>query len=256
MLKYIFKNLLRTKKLYIPLFIVLTIVLFILMFSFGVRENIAVSNQYEIRKYAAVAITGKSNNNYMIDEEFIEKYYSSEFTKDYYAFSEFIIGSDMITSTPYTLTIEYEDSVGWGRIISPEGRAAGINPNFLFTWLIYSDIEKSTHFWLGDRRIIEGRFAENTREGNISVDLAEINGLVIGDEITFYLNYIRSEKITLEIVGIYEDNTEKIINEAVLVEPVSILANPNQEIRNWYGQHISFDNLSRNQILSVAQTSD
>ncbi|MDR2599737.1 MAG: hypothetical protein LBC73_05620, partial [Oscillospiraceae bacterium] len=256
MLKYTFKNLLKTIKFYIPLLLILATVLLFLLFSLGTRENTIASNQEYLGKYAAVGIVGRSSNNYMIDEEFIDRFYSSEFTKDYYAFSEFSIGSDMLISTPYTLTVEYEDSVGWGNIVTPEGRVAGINPNFLFTWLVYSDIEKSTHFWLDDRRIIEGRFAENTRECNISIDLAELNGLVLGDEITFYLNYIRSEKITLEIVGIFEDNTEKIINEAVLVEPVSILANRDGIKSVWYGQYVSQNNLSRNQILSVAQTSD
>jgi hypothetical protein len=81
--------------------------------------------------------------------------------------------------------------------------------------------------------------AENIYECNISVELAEFNGLSIGDEIELKDFY----PIELEIVGIYSDNSEELSKE------LNIISDKLDD--NGYTIFASRTSISRNHILTT-----
>jgi len=74
-----------------------------------------------------------------------------------------------------------------------------------------------TEFKTGERYLLTGQMPQADREALISHELAEINGLSVGDEITMYRSvvtingetmYVRNYSSTFIITGIYFDMTE------------------------------------------------
>jgi putative ABC transport system permease protein len=223
------------------------------MCSFAIRKNIIKAYEQHIGKYAAVAIVTENGffsepmhslERVNIDDDFIKSFIMSEYIFDYYAFNQRPAGSNTLKSIPSILSDEWSD---W--IIRDEG-------NTPFDLIIYSDISKSTHFRIGDRKIIDGRFAENTDECNVSNELANLNGLAVGDYIEIFIFYRNPQYFNLKIVGIYEDNTNEIINELVLVTPKIFNSLTNEAgIREGHFTSASKNNISFNQILTVSPSS-
>jgi ABC-type antimicrobial peptide transport system permease subunit len=213
------------------------------MFSFAYRENIIKAYEQHMGNYAAVAIKSYDYDAAPIDEEFIERFLLPEYTEDYFAFSQNSAESHTLESIP--LSPDYGSQ--WEIFQFREERP--------FTLTAYTDIEKSPLFRIGDRRIIEGRFAENVSECNISAELAELNGLSVGDYIDIVFNFFISPTFSFEIVGIYENNTEEIIYEADLVNPRKIHNYKDEdEYHVVYTSTLGFDFLSSNHILTTVQS--
>jgi len=216
------------------------------MCSFAIRENIIKSFKQHVGKYAVITITTDSSyfnvseysyermsKQVYINEDFIENYMMSEYISDNYGFTQFYSSSSMLN--PVSI-----EEFGF-HFISEE------MPFFL---MIYSDVSKSTYFKVGERRIAEGRFAENTSECNISEELAKLNRLSVGDSIEIS---IFRRKYNLEIVGIYKDNSAEISSELDLVCPM--LGREKTDGGNLVSTAVSFYGVSRNNILTAAPSS-
>jgi len=100
----------------------------------------------------------------IIDDDFIERLYLTEYIEDYSAFGRYNVrsvsgGSRLSVSMRTSYVSEYVgDPMNIERVYDTDR----------FPLVAYSDISKSVNFKLGDREIIEGRFAENIRECNIN----------------------------------------------------------------------------------------
>jgi len=208
---------------------------------FTVRNNILSAKEEQFGKYAVVAL---ARSPALFTNEWIERHALSEYVSEYYGFSETWMGSETLLSTP---TPVYEP---WG--IPFVGPFDGAMP---FTLLAYSDIEKSTHFRFGDRGIIDGRFAQDTSECNISTELSQLNGLSVGDTIEIYMYYDNPIFFSFKIVGIYADYTTEISNELPLVTPRVTGKGIHEGMPAIYTERVSQDNISRNQILTAAPSS-
>lgn len=242
--KYSFINIHKNLKLYVPLFFITTLTLFALICVFTVRNNVLSAQEEQFGEYAVVAISPKNVTSVLITDEWIEHYSMTEFTNDFYGFSEFWAGSETLTPMP---TSVYEP---WGILFNVPFE--GTMP---YTLIAYSDISKSPHFKFEDRRIIDGRFALNTDECNISTELAELNGLSVGDSIEIYLYYHNPAFIDFEIVGIYVDNTKNISSELPLVTPRIIAKSVYENTYSVRTSRVSQENISRNQILTAVPSS-
>ncbi len=176
-----------------------------------------------------------------IDDGFIEDFTRSEYVTDWYAFTQTNAGSETLSPVPY---VEPAQPSRWA--FTPEGMP--------FTLLMYSDISKSSHFRLGDREMAEGRFAEKLSECNVSAEFAKLNNLHVGDiiEISIPPQY-DPQNLSLEIIGIYKDSTNDIINELELVtvkyEDIKISGHITVKDA---ATAASIDNTARNQILTAA----
>ena len=242
MLKHAFSNIIKSIKLYIPLFCIITLILFALLCVYGVRASIAAAYGKQIDSHAIVAITHvlKANNILdarpaTIDEEFLKHFRTDDIT-DFYAFSEFQAGSDSLVMAPPIVDIYGKTSEFV--YLDPNVNRAGFGDlqanlshlNFPFCLTIYSDIGKSASFMKGDRIITEGRFAENINECNISAALMRENKLSVGDRIEIFLYYNiidfysnfdnppPPQYLEFEIVGVYEDYAESTINGGINTE--------------------------------------
>ncbi|MCL2253990.1 MAG: FtsX-like permease family protein [Lachnospiraceae bacterium] len=214
MTKYYIISLFKNKLLYMPLLIILSLVLYMSLCSFDFMKNVNRVYGERISKYSVAVIAG--NNRYrgnIFSEEHLEEFNNPKYISDYYAFNQFTCNAK-ITPTPFEMQL---NEFGDYDVVVKEDKP--------FTLIFYSDISKSTHFKLGDRKITEGRFAEDLSECNISEDLAILNGLSVGDviEVFFYYNTSTGEPDYFEqkIVGIYEDNTDEANEELELVGSVN-----------------------------------
>ena len=239
LIKYPFSNIAKTLKLYVPLFFIIMLILFILMCVFGVRGNIKSEREKQFDDYAAVAIvdidSAKSIVPASISEELVENL-ASPYIIDYYAFSEYRAGSDMMEGIVYT---DLKSDISRSKYFEFGSLRGEPKIDMPFILTTYSDVSKSTHFRTDKREIIDGRFAENAYECNIGDELARANGLSVGDNIKIYLyldkmdvyskilhvsNKLRypdapspPAHFEFQIVGIYEDNTDILSNELNLV---------------------------------------
>jgi hypothetical protein len=104
----------------------------------------------------------------------------------------------------------------------------------------------STHFVTGDRKMIQGRFAENNKEVNISEDLAKLNNLNIGDYIEIYLFPLVPTHYTFKVVGIFSDDTAEVSRELDLVEGRRL---GTDRLITWAGRN----GISRHHLLTAAE---
>lgn len=257
MSKYIFINIFKTKKLYIPLFFIFALIMFTLICAFSIYESVSATQEKQYGNYAAAAIVTKNmyeGNRVLIDENFIESYADAEYVTDYYAFKENNAGSEFLNMVSSKTTDSY-GARPW---------ADRFNGEMPFDLIAYSDISKSTHFRIGDREIKEGRFAGNTNECNISEELATLNNLSVGDSLEIYLNFYDKEYYTFEIVGIFENGTEEITSELALlsykITGYSAIENSGiEEIEGRMAGEMSTAsrvNITGNQILTAAPSSE
>ena len=241
MLKHTFSNIIKSIKLYIPLFCIITLILFALLCVYGIRANIINRHIKQIGSQSIVAITHtlKADNilnplQSTINEEFLRCFLTDDIT-DFYAFSEFRAGSDMLTPPPPIIDI-YDrpiETVYNDRRISLAGFGdlqTSLITNMPFCLTTYSDIDKSAMFVSGDRIITKGRFAENINECNVSAALMRENELSIGDRIEIFLYYNiidfysnfdnppPPQYLEFEIFGVYEDYAETTINGGINAE--------------------------------------
>jgi ABC-type antimicrobial peptide transport system permease subunit len=229
------------------------------MCSFGIRENTMAAEEKQIGKYAAVAIAAKDGYfsdpfnlpvRINIDEKFIDSHIMPKYVSDYYAFSEWVIAADaLIPAIPESPSNEWKDYI-----------ETYVEMGHIFSLTAYSDISESTHFRLGDRRIAQGRYAENASECNISAELAELNGLSVGDSVKLNSIYYDDPNFTFEIVGIYEDDTEDMTDELELIAPKRSSEKDVIEINGTLTEvtqvtQLTPKHISRNQILTAVSAS-
>jgi len=230
--KYISAKLRDKEKAGYSLFCVCALVLFVLIFSWMIENNTSAAREEQFHKYAAVALlriprgfydsdnvsnlvshlqarvnfTDALANEFALPKFIADYYLFSHFTQlhspDIYGFCRFVSRNELVLNTdPYTL-------VGGMSLVVPP-----------FSLMIYSDISKSTHFRTGDRQLVEGRFAQNQYEVNMSIALASANGLSVGDTITLTRDIGQLQVLAFEIVGLYIDNTSRYTPEASLIMP-------------------------------------
>jgi putative ABC transport system permease protein len=220
--------------------------MYVIFFLSNLYKHAAEESKDFALDYAAVAVVRNTYPSLIMEPEsifndrFLQTHSSLPYVTGYYAFSIIPIFIETI------IPVEPE--------YNPEDRLMETRINIIKSWLqlgnlnfhlvMYTDISLSTHFRLGNRKIIEGRFADNLSEANISRDLAELNQLTIGDTLTFPFDaYVH----TLEIVGIYEDFTPVAYNETELI--LNYWKTETNYIRK------NDDSFSRNQILTTAPSS-
>lgn len=249
--KYIILNIQKNIKIYITLFFIAMLSFFTLMCVFSIRENVLSIQKECFGKYSVVAFTHKNGNIDIQDDDFIEKYTSSDYVTDYYAFSQISAISDVLMPVPYDASVQRNQYISF----FPE------DVENSYTVLIYTDISKSSHFRIGSRELTEGRFAENLSECNVSEDFAALNNLRIGDivDISIFLN--NPVSFNPKIVGIFKDSTDQVINELELVYfkktgETKLVNDPAFGIIEAHSATIaSNDNVARNQILTAAPSS-
>ncbi|MCL1877637.1 MAG: hypothetical protein FWF80_02135, partial [Defluviitaleaceae bacterium] len=251
-IKYSLLNIKANKKPHIAIFLISVVVIFLLLCTSSMHEQVTSVMESDLRfnEYAAVAIRPISptqivDNNADLTDEHIARFSDSEYVVNFYAFTQLSVGSNSL----YPTTVPFERAL-----------QASLLPMFdrQFELIIYSDIHMSTHFVLGDRKLAQGRFAENTTESMVSSEMADKNNLAVGDFISIYTSHHAPGKLTFEIVGIYYDFSADIGNELNLVLPrlYEFRENPEPGIDfTFRTEWASRNNLSRNQILTVASSS-
>jgi len=240
----------------------------------------------QVGEYAAVAIVYASPHRgtlYMrtnqpdtiMNNDFMDRYAQSRYVIGHYAFTHRTARSHTLAPIPlsvyFPITYRYAEITGMYhqtyyvteenmhflfRPFPPSWHTVGMTGT-PFSLNIYSDISKSTHFWLGDRAIVEGRFAENIHEANVSIDLAEKNNLSLGDIIEINISHpvaLYPNYVSFMIVGFFSDYTGEIINELNLILPIWV-PETRYIFRNRQDYEIilaGWDTISRNQILTAA----
>ncbi len=195
-IKYSWINILRNKKNYIPLFFIFVLLLLILIYAFSIRKNALIAYDKDFKEQIyGVAITTKSdyynaNSIPVISEELAKKYALSNYVIDYYTLEEIYASSDTVKPT-YPSMIEY------------------IGDNFNLA--AYSDISKSLEFISGKRILVEGNYARNPDECNISIDLAQLNNFTVGS--TFILQLWKNKNVKFTVVGLYSNATSETGSE-------------------------------------------
>jgi hypothetical protein len=238
-LKHALLNLLKNKKIYTLMFVIIALSLYALISALAIRRQMTEALEEQFNAYAVVAVTGRNAHVFNINDGFIGAHTTSEHVLGYYAFTDFFAGSDQLRPLPppehdpYDFTFfphwEFQDEQ--------------------FQLIVYTDIGMSTHFWLGDREIISGRFAEDKTEINISEDLARLNNLSVGDYIEIYLFPNLRTDFIFEIVGIFADSTAEVSNELALIRGRRLGTD-----ESW--TRAGNDSISRNQLLTAATAAD
>ena len=205
--KYVLRNLWLNIKSHIAIFCVVSLTLFILHCSFSIRENVLMSQEEGLSKYAVVAITTDGNyysnpfEKYSIDQDgeqilinnsFMRNFAFDEYVIDYYGFVERHVSPNSIRGLSIG-TVESSISV-----------------------IRYSDISKSVPFVSGNRIMIEGRFAMNEYEANISEELAVLNMLSVGSIFEMTHLGIENKSYTYTVVGIFADYSFDLTKELEL----------------------------------------
>ncbi len=128
--------------------------------------------------------------------------------------SEYLQASRLSASLLYApVDFETFDDMAMGGIIGGNSKAAGGSsssgdPNAVKSSIFTGNdnILGDENFVSGSRKIIDGKAFETDNECIISQQLAELNGLSVGDTITVS-SLTGDSQLTLTISGIFEDNT-------------------------------------------------
>ena len=198
-------NILRNRKLFLPLVAVLFFSLYLVMFAIGMNRNIIAA--YEGSFLPTVAIVDRDSRivrvcdvTYMLTPEFVEGFALTQYVRDYYILTE-------VRATPHTTTPVSNQGYWWDGV-----------PVYYLRLGAYSDVSLSLDFVEERRHIIYGRFPTSANEVIIGEMLAAVNDYTIGSTITVdtYYSFFRpvdtpiappppreGVKIDLEVVGIF-----------------------------------------------------
>jgi len=185
-IKYALRNIWKTKSLYIPVFYIATFTLVVIMAAAAIRPHVSSALEGVYGEYAAIAITRYNDLGWIWLGSNHAKRTSAPMEYDGLVLSDAVIaeiaksatnyvtGYYAFTQIPFTSTqLQYVAQHGAVCPLCPVG------DHDLACWqfsiIAYTDISMSTHFRLNDRSIIDGRFAENANETNISTDLADFS---------------------------------------------------------------------------------
>jgi len=203
-----------------------------------------VNNSFEL-PYSAIVITRDPDtfdspliDPPAIDDAFIELFSSHELVTNAYAVNEFLVYEvDLDPVVPYS----YGD-------ISQEIRIDTAIQFSHFSLFSYTDISLSTHFVIGDREILYGRYASNPHEAIISSELAIKNDIGLGDVISLYIFPANPLHLQMEVVGIFLDKTRVVSGEVDLIDF--------QDAKGSRRLGIDVTSISRNQIITATPSSD
>lgn len=138
--------------------------------------------------------------------EEIEDYADSSYVKDYYYEVSVGVSSDDIEKVSMSSSNNNKNpNVGMGRGPGKEN-FQNIN-NGEFTLIGYSTISSMSSFISGKYTITDGNIDEDFESNTcvINSELASLNDIEVGDEITLYNPDEEDETITLKVTGIFEE---------------------------------------------------
>ena len=186
-------------------------------------------SSYE-KKYSVQATISMNRKN-LIDnfnkntnaEDEINSYGSSKYVKSYYYTSSIYINSETLEKASQELTNNTKESIRNDKSIKNEKMANGD-----FKLIGYSSYESMNEFIEGNYTIVSGKISSDFNDSSclINNELATINNINVGDEITF----IDSDNNTyqLTVSGIYSDNTTTQDMASIYTDSVNtIITNTN-----------------------------
>lgn len=141
-----------------------------------------------------------------ITVEDIDKYAESSYVKDYYY--QISVGVNSYDIDKVSMSSSEGNNIGGG----------GRKENFQnissddFTLVGYSTISAMQDFISGKYSIIDGEISEDFESKTcvINSELATLNNIEVGDDITFYINNDEDVSITLEVTGIFEEISDNV----------------------------------------------
>ncbi len=141
----------------------------------------------------------------------LKNYADSEYVKDFYFYLE-------APAVSKINAINQEEIAGLGGSGAAEGGAPDIGPPNLKV-IGSSSYELFEEFKKGERKIIDGKIFEKDNEIAISENLAQQNGLKVGDTITVRSIADANKDVSLTIKGIYKDLTKDNMGDYANKDP-------------------------------------
>lgn len=141
----------------------------------------------------------------------LKNYADSEYVKDYYFYLE-------APAVSKINAINQQEDAPLQGAVSAEGGAPDIGPPNLKV-IGSSSYELFEEFKKGERKIIDGKIFEKNDEIVISENLAQLNGLKVGDSITVRSIADANKDVSLTIKGIYKDLTKDNMGEYAVKDP-------------------------------------
>ncbi|MGE7978264.1 ABC transporter permease [Psychrobacillus sp. NPDC093200] len=141
----------------------------------------------------------------------LKNYADSEYVKDYYFYLE-------APAVSKINAINQQEDAPLEGAVSAEGGAPDIGPPNLKV-IGSSSYELFEEFKKGERKIIDGKIFEKNDEIVISENLAQLNGLKVGDSITVRSIADANKDVSLTIKGIYKDLTKDNMGEYAVKDP-------------------------------------
>lgn len=141
--------------------------------------------------------------------EEIEDYADSKYVKDYYYEVSVGVSSDDIEKVSMSSSNNNKNpNVGMGR--GPGKENFQNTNNGEFTLIGYSTISSMSSFISGKYTITDGSIDEDFESNTcvINSELASLNDIEVGDEITLYNPDEEDETITLKVTGIFEETSD------------------------------------------------
>ena len=151
------------------------------------------------------------NSASSITIEEIENYGDSDLVKDYYYQISIGVNSDDIDPASMSTGESSSSKGNMGGMNRPNGKQDFTNISSSdFTLVGYSKIEAMEDFISGKYSITEGEVSTDTEGLNcvINSELATLNGIEVGDEITFVDPDEDNNEITLTVTGIFEETSD------------------------------------------------
>lgn len=141
-----------------------------------------------------------------ITVEDIDKYAESSYVKDYYYQISVGVNSSDIDKVSMSSS-EGNNIGGGGRKENFQNISSGY-----FTLVGYSTLSAMQDFISGKYSIIDGEITDDFESKTcvINSELATLNNIEVGDDITFYINDDEDASITLEVTGIFEEISDNV----------------------------------------------
>ena len=158
-----------------------------------------------------------------LTEDEINSYGSSKYVKSYYYTSSIYINSETLEKASQELTNNTKESIRNDKSIKNEKMANGD-----FKLIGYSSYESMNEFIEGNYTIVSGKISSDFNDSTclINNELATINNINVGDEITFIDSDNKTYQLTVS--GIYSDNTTTQDMASIYTDSVNtIITNTN-----------------------------
>lgn len=218
--KNAFRNMIRNKGRNILISTIITIITFCTCIALAIHQaGVNLAQAYKKTNPLAISFSLNMNELRNADDEEkddfqsltvtdVNTYGDSKLVKDYYYTLEASLSSDEIEAVNDNVRPGRESSnvdEESSEVDASHGKNVGSIGNFRIT--AYSDFSYLTDFVEGSKQIVDGVMVTGDSEDSeivISQNLAEDNGLEVGDDIAFYLPNNEDMTYTFTIVGIFE----------------------------------------------------